>query len=57
MKISKLLNKFFICSLIFFFSYKILLATEPVDIWKIEEIVNSNKPTKNINQGDDENNF
>tara|TARA_B100001250_G_scaffold350238_1_gene321856 strand:+ start:212 stop:1948 length:1737 start_codon:yes stop_codon:yes gene_type:complete len=57
MKISKLLNKFFICSLIFFFSYKILLATEPVDIWKIEEIVNSNKPTKNINQGDDENNI
>ena len=34
-----------------------MLATEPVDIWKIEEIVNSNKPTKNINQGDDENNI
>jgi len=57
MKISKKLSRLFICSLTFFFSFKILLANEPVDIWKIEKIVNSNKTNKETKQSDNENNI
>ena len=43
MKILKLLNKFFIIFFTFCFFLKISSANEPIDIWKIEKINNSNK--------------
>jgi len=43
MKILKLLNKFFIIFFTLCFFLKISSANEPIDIWKIEKINNSNK--------------
>ena len=43
MKILKLLNKFFIIFFTFCFFLKISSANEPIDIWKIEKINNSNE--------------
>ena len=51
MKISKFLNKTAILVLIFYFFQTILLiAVEPIDIWKIEKIANNNKDKKNQNE-------
>ena len=48
MKISKFLNKTAILVLIFYFFQTILLiAVEPIDIWKIEKIVSNNEDNKN----------
>tara|TARA_Y100000590_G_scaffold421395_1_gene525035 strand:- start:4393 stop:6129 length:1737 start_codon:yes stop_codon:yes gene_type:complete len=46
MKISNQLNKFFIILFIFIFSTKNTLSNEPIDIWKIEKIVDSKETIK-----------
>tara|TARA_B100001250_G_scaffold54676_1_gene42342 strand:+ start:866 stop:2602 length:1737 start_codon:yes stop_codon:yes gene_type:complete len=51
MKILKLLSNFFLILFIFCFSIQKTLTEEPVDIWKIEKIVNS----KEINKDDKSN--
>ncbi len=50
MKISKPLNKFYIITLSLCFFVQILFANEPVDIWKIEKIKNSNNTNEENSQ-------
>ena len=46
MKISNLLNNSLVILLLFYFSSQLSLANEPIDIWKIEKIVDENKVNK-----------
>ena len=50
MKISNLLSNLFIILLFFCFFTKGSLANEPIDIWKIEKIVDENKTVKEVDK-------